>query len=374
MDPAVCITLLVVSLYSMVVFLLSLGLARLGKEVVEPDGRQDPVTLIIPFRDEQSGLPELARDLMGQTYPRERMTVVFVNDHSQDGSKAQLEALIGNQSGFSCLDLPPGSSGKKEAISFGLRHAASDWIIQTDADCRVGPRFIASHMAYRAKYKPDLVAGLVTTRKAGGGLLEALDRLDLLGLVGTGAGSFHFHRPVMCNGANLAYSRALYRETRLSDPGKEVASGDDMFLMIGARKLGKTLSFNVAREAVVKTSPADSPARFIAQRIRWGSKTVRYRMADIQLLALLVAATNLLILILPFLFIGVPWARPWLVAAFLLKTGSDFAVLFRATGYTDQRRGLWMFLPVIPFYYLAQLLILAGSLLFRPAWKGRGRA
>ena len=70
------------------------------------------------------------------------------------------------------------------------------------------------------------MAGLVTTRKDQGWLFEAFERLDLLGLVGFGAGSFHFRRAIMCNGANLAYSKDLYLESRQFDPvGKDPLPG-----------------------------------------------------------------------------------------------------------------------------------------------------
>ena len=367
----VSIILLFVFLYTIVIIRLSWGLGRLRRSHSLSPGIPVPVTVVIPFRNEKERLPDLVRDLELQSYPKDRVNAIFVNDHSQDGSKASLDSLIGKNSRFICLDLPGDKSGKKEAISFAVQHAKSEWIIQTDADCRIGPQFIASHMAFREKHNSDMVAGLVTIQKGRGGFLESFERLDLLSLVGTGAGSFHFKRPLMCNGANLVYSRDLFKATRQFDPSDGVASGDDMFMMIGARKLGKTLSFNVAREAMVETLPVVTPGELIAQRMRWGSKAVHYNMGDIQLMALLVAITNILILFIPLFLSLTPGCWPWLLSAYLVKTLADFNMLYRVTGYTGQRKSLRGFLPISLAYYLLQMVILTGSLFVRSDWKGR---
>jgi len=330
-----------------------------------------PVTLIIPFRNEEKRLPDLVGDLSRQSYPDDLFEVIFVNDHSRDGSKVLLNNLIRSKSYFKCLDMPPERSGKKEALCFAVQYTRSEWIIQTDCDCRLGPYFIASHMAFLEAYPSDMVAGLVTTRDEAGRFLESFERLDLLSLVGVGAGSFHYGRPIMCNGANLAYSKDLFLTTRQFDPVESVSSGDDMFLMIGARKLGKNLSYNMACESMVETWPTDSPGDLIVQHIRWGSKAFHYKMTDIQLLALIVVLTNLMILLIPVFILMIPGGWPWFMSAFIMKTLTDFTLLFRITGYTGQRRSLRMFLPVSLLYYIFQLVILTGSLFNRPGWKDR---
>ena len=367
----VSIILLFILLYCSVILLLSTGIGRLRRDSALSTKNPVPVTVIIPFRNEEDRIPNLVGDLLRQSYSDDQFEVIFVNDHSQDGSKALLNSLISTKSHFICLDMPQERSGKKEALYFAVQHTRSEWIIQTDADCRLGPNFIASHMAFHEAHPSDMVAGLVTTRNESGSFLESFERLDLLSLVGVGAGSFHFGRPMMCNGANLAYSKDLFLTTRQFDPAKVVSSGDDMFLMIGARKLGKKLSYNITQESMVETWSVRSPGALISQHIRWGSKALHYKMTDIQLLALVVVLTNLLILLIPVFILMVPGGWPWLVSAFVLKTLTDFNLLYRITGYTGQRRSLRMFLPVSLLYYIFQLAIVTGSLFNSPGWKGK---
>ncbi|HER09178.1 MAG TPA: glycosyltransferase [Bacteroides sp.] len=371
MSAAAAVILFFILFYAVTILVLSIGLKRLEGPADPQPEKPIPVTLIIPFRNEAEHLENLVNDLSAQHYPREQLEVLFVDDHSDDGSGEKLQKLLEGRAGFWLLKLQEGKSGKKDAIFTAIQQASASWIIQTDADCRLGPEFIASHVAFLGEYPSDMVAGLVTTPEGPGGFKETFERLDLLSLVGTGAGSFHYRRPVMCSGANLGYSRQLYTETRRFDPSVTVASGDDMFLMIGARRLGKRLSFNPDRAAMVKTSPAPGLGSLIHQRVRWSSKTRHYGMKDIQLLAVVVTVTNLLVLSIPCWLIFFPSWWICLIPALAIKTLSDYFLLHTVTRLTGQRKALWFFLPAALFYYFYHLAILAALLCTGSGWKGR---
>lgn len=375
------IALILILLDALMLLRLGSGLVKASDFLIsEPDlhsrnsGRPAPegagkVTLIVPFRNEIRHLPRIVKDLEAQTWPEDGVEFILVNDHSEDGSGSWAQAYVRGRARFSYMELTESERGKKSALAAGVRSARGDWIIQTDADCSLGPEFVAAHMAARSTTGADLVAGLVTTQKGKNGILERLERLDLLGLAGVAAGSFALGRPLLCSGANLSYSRELYLGTRAYDPVAEVASGDDMFMMIGARKLGGTLVYLTAPEAVVSTEPVGSLQALVRQRIRWGAKAGRYRMPDIQAVALLTLLTHFVLLLMPWLI----WLRPevwvWLIPGFAARTFAQWLLLYRTAGYTGQRCDLWMFLPVLLFYYPFMALVMTGSLFKKGKWK-----
>lgn len=370
MALTVLITLVLAGSYILVILFIA---SRVSKgESLEKGEISEPsrVSIIVPFRNEARNLHALVSDLQDQSYPSELYELIFVDDHSGDGSRTILDSLLSGLPGARVLGLPPGKEGKKAALYHGIQKASHDLLIQVDADCRLGSGFIESHMAFMANKPSDLVAGLATTSRRKGGFLEAFERLDLLALTGTGAGSFGLGRPMMCSGANLAYSRELFMETRKFDPVETIPSGDDMFLMIGARKLKRSLEFNVDHEACVKSTPVRSFRALLAQRIRWGSKSTRFGMADIQGLAVLVSLTNLGMLLMPLFFLLFPWEWPWLAGVMLGKTLADFVLLYRVSGLCKQRESLFWFVPVMLVYYPFFLVTLLGILLGRPGWKG----
>jgi cellulose synthase/poly-beta-1,6-N-acetylglucosamine synthase-like glycosyltransferase len=361
----------IVLLDIILILCLTLGLERLSTNSFRSTVPQIPVTLIVPFRNEREHLASLILDLRSQSYPVNLLEVIFVDDHSEDGSPELLRGLIGDLPRFRAMELKKGETGKKRALALGVAHASSEWIIQTDADCRMGPHFIEAHLSCKQETRADLVAGMVSTMEVGPGWLEALERLDLLSLTGVAAGSFYWGMPLMCSGANLAFSRALYEDTRRFEPDRGIASGDDMFLMIGARKLGRKLVYLPSKEALVKTYPATSLGSMIRQRIRWASKTPFYGQGDIQAVALLTVLAHLSVLAMPWILLQDPQRWPWLVAAFIAKSGADFVLLFIIAGYAKQRRSLRVFLPILLVYYPTQLLIWLGSLGRKVRWKGR---
>jgi poly-beta-1,6-N-acetyl-D-glucosamine synthase len=366
----VIIILLVVYFYVLVILLCYLEIGKVadsGDDAAGPAGRN--VSILVPFRNEQGHIGNLAGDFGKQSFPPGQWEVLFIDDQSTDDSARVLAPYLSERANFRYHKLPHGIAGKKGAISYGIQHAAHDRIIQVDADCRVPPGFISSHISFLEKNPSDLVAGLVTTGRERGNFMETFERLDMLALAGVGAGSFNLGRPLMCSGANLHYSRQLYQETRAFDPGSSVPSGDDMFLMIGARKLGKTLSFNLHPQSMVTTAPVKNWKALIGQRIRWGGKSARYRMPDIQIMALWVSLTNIAVLLLPlwlFLYTGL-W--PWLAGACALKILSDFVLLLRMTGITGSRKDLKLFVPATLLYYPYFLITMLGALLGKAAWK-----
>ncbi len=329
----------------------------------------DAVTVVVPFRNEMQHLPALAADMARQQWQAGRVEVLFVNDHSEDGSEEWLRSFVRGRNNWSVVDLAGNRRGKKEALAEGVARASHDWIIQTDADCRLSPLFIAAHMETRKETGAALVAGPVTTWERGNGFLEKLERLDLLSLTGIAAGTFFRGRPLLCSGANLSYSRQLYMETRTFDPSGRIASGDDLFLMIGARRLNRPMAFMTAPGSVVHTAPTRDLATLLRQRIRWGAKTRDPGAREIQAVALLAVLVHFILLATPWLSLAFPAVWGWMWLGFAGKTAADFLLLCRTAGYTGQRRDLRMFLPVLLLYYPYMGLAMAGSLFFRGTWK-----
>jgi biofilm PGA synthesis N-glycosyltransferase PgaC len=363
------ITLSVILAYTVFIGVLLSGFTRLNKPVRARPAAYEKVSVVVPFRNEAANLPLIIEDLQRQSWPGDLLTVILVNDHSTDDSFEIANRMIMKIPGYICLDLPRDVSGKKAALYHAVSNATTRWIIQIDADCRVGPDFIRAHMTFLEECPSDLVAGMVTTRSGKGSFLEGFERLDLLGLTGAGAGSFYYGHPLMCSGANLLYTRELYMETRQFDPVDKSASGDDMFLLIGARKLGRKISFNRDRLALALTGQVADLKTLIRQRIRWGAKSVYYRMGDIQVLALLAVLADLLVLVLPVWMILFQGSYKWFLPVFGIKTAVDFLLILVTAGTTGQRSTLGWFLPAALFYYPFMLVVIAGSLLGRSSWK-----
>jgi poly-beta-1,6-N-acetyl-D-glucosamine synthase len=129
-------------------------------------------------------------------------------------------------------------------------------------------------------------------------LLQKIQSLEFLGIMGTTAGGAALGYPVMCNGANLAYRRHAFFQTGGFSENVRYASGDDQFMMNAIRnRFGKTsLVFNPDPLSSVSTEPEKNLKGFLNQRIRWVSKSRGYRDPIIIFVGLVAYLTPFLLL------------------------------------------------------------------------------
>lgn len=336
----------------------------------EEDAIQLDVTLLLPFRNEADTIAALIQDILAQQYPTEKTDVIFINDHSEDASVGIIKQACQEVRNFRLLHLPDNLEGKKEAINLGVREARSQLIIQTDADCRLPAGFIQEHVKAARVGKESFISGPVRYEKSER-TWDKLEALEFMSLVGTGMASFLRKKPVMCNGANISYSRSFY--LRNEEELKKITSpsGDDMFLMIRAKKERVRMKFLLSKDAIVETSATGSLSAFLQQRIRWGSKARFYPDFQIVYLGILSFLANASVLAL---LITSLIDRQFLIyfgSALALKSIADLFLLGSTAKHLDRMKLLLYFPLAAIFYYF--YLVLAGvfSLFMGYRWKGR---
>ena len=328
------------------------------------------VSLLIPFRNEAKNLPKLVMDIQTQLYPSALLEVIFINDHSEDESVAILEHVIKETDKLSIIHLPNHLFGKKAAISLGVKEAGNDWIIQVDADCRIPHGFIGEHASAAQNPQLAFIAGSVLLRESGD-LWNKFEVLEFMSLIGSTMGSFLTGKPLMCNGANISYSKEFYLKNERELSKINSPSGDDMFLLARAKKDGLNMKYLMTDQSAVVTDTTGSPWAFLRQRIRWASKTRFYRDFDILYLAFLTFFTN--VSVLGFLIYGFfDRSGFFLFGIFLLmKSLADLLLLIRTTKYFHKAR-LLRYFPLVAIFYFFYLVITGVlSVLAGYRWKGR---
>ena len=98
--------------------------------------------------------------------------------------------------------------------------------------------------------------------------------------------------PIMCNGANLAFSRRIWdkAQDRLVDTE---ASGDDIFLLHYIKEIKGRVVYFKDIDGFVETLDADTLHAFYNQRKRWTSKSRSYTDVQTVFVALLVTLTSI---------------------------------------------------------------------------------
>ncbi len=347
----------------------------LGKiTLTSRNGTQDHfISIIIPFRNESRNILDSIASIEGLDYPREKFEVIYIDDYSEDGS-FQLAESAKKASNIRILrlqDAIPGRGNKKHALQFGVLNSSGDIIVATDVDCIHHKNWLNTIMNC---FDPEtaFVSGPVEFIQTPG-LFSKIQSTEFGGLILAGAGMIGAGRPLICNGANIAYRKKVFNEIGGLKDNLHLASGDDEFLM---QKIAKETNYKVRfcpeREAVVLTRPSVNLGSFLNQRRRWASKSIFYKDAGLTagLLLLFLFYAGLIIqtilLLSGYLFFAIT-----LFLSLSIKILIEFLILKRGERLFLSKKKTSIFLITelfqVPYIIIAAIAGLSGGF----TWKGR---
>jgi len=327
-----------VSTYIIFSILLQKGW-RSVKETIVPDSftPQTSVTIIVPVRNEENSIGDLLKGLLNQNYPESLMKVFLVDDQSTDGSTEILREWSMNYSSlFRYLEVSERNKtlkGKKKAIASAIDATDSTLILTTDSDCTIGKDWIRTFVYVYEQSNPVFISGPVRM-VAEKSLWGRFQEIEFASLIGSGASAIGLGSPLMCNGANLAYTREAYTSVHGFEGNEQIASGDDEFLMHKMTiAFPGGISFIKNKAAIVETKAAINLNEFIQQRKRWAGKWSHYTVVYVKLVALWVFLfhfTLIAVLLLAFLN-QVHWN--WIIMLWLTKGIFDYFYLKSVTNF-----------------------------------------
>jgi cellulose synthase/poly-beta-1,6-N-acetylglucosamine synthase-like glycosyltransferase len=225
------------------------------------------ITVVIAARNEEKNIEALLNDLSRQAYSS--YEVIIVDDHSEDDTIPIAQRVAKEYTSFRVI--PSTHSGKKLALTEGVKHARGSIIVTTDADCRVSAQWLSAIAIYFQQPEVKIVFGGVRMQQKN--FFDDLQAIEFGSLIGSAAATATMGYPTMCNGANIAYRKAVFEEVNGYNGNTHIPSGDDEFLMRKIRALYPAgIYFMSDTEGVVTTQPNETVGAFIRQRLRWAGK------------------------------------------------------------------------------------------------------
>lgn len=348
---------------------------RSGRAPVGHDGGPPQlITVLVAARDAGITITPLLQDLYAQDHPRELVQVVVVDDHSTDETARIVERMALHWPQLQLVRLGAGQ-GKKAAIMAGVKVATGAIVLLTDADARCGPGRVGRvDQAFRTG-RWDLL--LLPVRTCGEGLVGALQEEEQVALLGAALGLWDEGRPLIANGANLAFRKTAF-EAVGGYTGDRWASGDDVFLVQRMRKDQRPIGFLLDKEALVTVEAESDLGSAVRQRLRWAGKMRGVRDGGGKLFAGLGLALPWILLVISIVLaaevrVGQGWFFTWALmaaawCAWLIPVLGLTADVKRWLG--DRPSSFRSFLALLAFTFYAPLIAIA-SLFVRPKWKGR---
>ncbi len=314
------------------------------------------ISVIIACRNEEKNLPLLLKDISEQDYPPGLFEVIVADDNSTDRTYIIASDFAGIQNFRTCKNK---GKGKKSAIRTGAGIAVGELIVTVDADTGLKTGWLRTIASFYEQYKPEMIICPVILEASGGGFFKRFQELEFLGLQGITAGSAEAGDPLMCNGANLAFTAMSFQKhgNNLHD---ELVSGDDVFLLhnIKSEKCS-SIKWLESGEATVKTAAASTTGAFLRQRARWISKAGSYTDHS----TIITAAATLTAVILQVGTMTAAFADSRFLilagAVLFIKSIPDYLILRNTTIRYNKRSLLRWFVPsqlVYPFYVIASVV------------------
>lgn len=316
--------------YIVLIYAFANGLRKWGNGVYNTESILTDATQSLPFvsviiaaRNEENNIEECLKSLANQSYPTSHFEIIMVDDHSEDMT-VEIINRFKAETGLPIVLLNnDGDYGKKAAIKKGILASLGEHLLFTDADCSVSPDWIISITECFIYQKPVFITGPVILSSSEG-YFNAFQCLEFSSLIASTAGSIAVKKPIMANGANMAYSKHHYLKMlgeKDDIMGEKFDSGDDVFTMFSMKQFfgSDKISFQYSLKGVVYTSAKENLKALLDQRLRWVSKSKGYKDKDAILTAVLVFSCNLIIVLL--LLVGL-----WDIGLFL--SGSNSLKIF----------------------------------------------
>ena len=358
----ICITTVVfITTYTVVILSFLKGWKRLKSFHTTTYTIHTKVSVIVPFRNESRHIKTCLESLLNQSFPVSGLEIILVDDLSSDDSKEIAQEC--SRQNPHVVYLRNQNPGKKGALEYGILHSKGELLVTVDADSEYPLNWLHTLVQYYEMHHADLIIGPMQL-KTGTSWFQKFQALEYISLMGTTAGAVGINRPVMCNGANLAFKKEVYQ--RFSDPFKrEYISGDDVFLLHQFKRIDPSkIHYLKSPETVVLTNGADNLKAFLKQRFRWASKAPGYRDFDTLFIAGVVLGVAFsLILAMLLAFFNIQYVMLFL-CLFSIKTMVDLWFFTHVLRFFGKPSSLLVYLPFFELAHALYVLIASVSVLF----------
>ncbi|WP_354360974.1 glycosyltransferase [Pedobacter sp. UYP30] len=241
-----------------------------------PETTTDPLSVIICARNEAKNLETFLPAILNQNHPN--FEVVVVNDRSWDATEQVLEQLklkYEHLKLVTVLDSSKFLTGKKFAVTMGIKAAKHDWLVFTDADCEPTSENWLLDMQQPEEQRTEILLGYspYLRRK---GLLNALIRFETF-FTALNYLSFALKgMPYMGVGRNLAYRKSLFFKNKGFAAHMHIPSGDDD-LFVNANATKNNTEIRINKQAQVFSVPNTTWRGYLRQKKRHFGAGKMYR-------------------------------------------------------------------------------------------------
>ncbi len=322
----------------------------------------EPLSVIIAARNESKNLQNNLRSILEQDYPN--FEVVVVNDCSWDDSQKVLEELQHEYKHLHVSQLfeqEKYPTGKKFAVTIGIKSAKNDLLVFTDADCIPKNNQWLRHIQSKFEESKEIVLGYSPYHKESG-FLNLYIRFETFMTALLYMSMALMKNPFMGVGRNLAYRKDLFFRHKGFANHQHILSGDDD-LFVNEAATSNNVAIEINEESFVGTAPKKDYAAWSRQKSRHMTTGKFYKSKHKQTLGIYYMSLMLFYGALTATLILNIQTWPIVLGIYLLRLISQEIVFYLAAKKL-KCTSILVALPILDLLYVFYLLVFGAKGLF----------
>ncbi|MGV8878332.1 MAG: glycosyltransferase [Sphingobacteriaceae bacterium] len=327
-----------------------------------------PLSVIICARNEAENLLLNLPFILSQQYPN--FEVVVVNDCSNDESEDILkdfEVQYPQLRVVTVTEHPRYKTGKKFALTLGIKAAKNEYLLMTDADCKPTSDNWIDLMQRHFSEEKQIVLGYSPYLKTGG-WLNAFIRFETLKTAIGYLSNALIDNAYMGVGRNLGYTKTLFFKGKGFASHMQVLAGDDD-LFVNQNATGSNIAIEINEQAHIFSMAKETVGSYYRQKRRHMGVGKYYKSRHRTMLTVeALSGFGLYFLLIALLIIGFdPFVLFGLLVFRWILQFIVYRNIFERLAYKD----LFIWLPLLDiiYYIYLNLFGLIGALSKNIRWK-----
>lgn len=327
------------------------------------ENKQDvrPVSVIICARNESICLRKYLPAVLEQDYSS--FEVIVVNDCSWDETDQLLEEFSKQYSHLKIVTIKEQEKyrhGKKFALTLGIKAAANEILVLTDADCVPAGKNWLSLIQRNFSEGKEIVLGYGAYSKESG-IVNKLIRFDTFYIAMQYLSSALNGHTYMGVGRNLAYKKSMFFRSKGFAKHNHILSGDDD-LFVNENAGPSNTAIEIHKKAITYSEPKKTFSGWFTQKKRHMSTSKYYKLSHMFSLVLQNGSALIFYsLLIVLLILRFEWRI--LLSLYAISLLMKFPIIYRITKKLNEKDLAWAF-PVLdiihsflqPVFFTANLL------------------
>jgi len=253
-------------------FGLFLSVFRRDYTALEAAGHEPEVCVIVPMYNEGKSIFDTLRSISAQDYPREKLSIIVVDDCSRDES-AEWAAKAAELDPRIQIERNPHNMGKRLGIARAVRMTKAEIIVSVDSDVFVHPTAVRMLLSRFSSPRVAAVGGRVLVSNAGQNWLTKMQTIKYYFGYQYLKNIERTLSSVMClSGCLTAYRRHVLLELEpvlesRNILGVPIKYGEDRFLTRQIVKAGYKTCLEL--DAYCHTKAPATLTGYFSQQLRW---------------------------------------------------------------------------------------------------------